>query len=274
MKRKEKELCALIVGAGAVQNAWRPVLRALQPYFPMPLTSDGANTHLARMIYLLRWWGCVDTDLGRKMLSETLAHFNEVKASIASEIIFSQKSGEIVKRDSLTAIVDKFIVPTAGRFILLSTNWDSVVETAIYDHLNQDYNCAINAIRIHGRADDPSRMYFPTEVTKEPYRSKEEDKAIGTIHGAAWQTLETASRAIVYGLSLAPLDAELCQILACGWASKKLKEIIVINPSHEEVAHRVNVLLDRRFRISVYGMSPDDLDNRLDYTISKPSKKA
>ena len=259
----------MIVGAGAVQNAWNPVLRALQPSFPMPLTADGANTHLARMIYLLRWWSSDSSDFGRKMLSETLAHFNEVKTEIASEIIFGQKTGELRARDSLTAIVDKFIIPTGGRFILLSTNWDTVVETAIHAHLDRDYKCAINSIHIHGRAEDPRLMYFPTEVTKEPYRSKAEDVSIGTLHGTAWRTLETATRVIVYGLSLSPLDAELGQILACGWATKKLKEIIVINPSHEEVAHKVNVLLDRRFSVAVVGMSPDDLNHRFDYTISK-----
>jgi hypothetical protein len=273
MKKTENERCALIVGAGAVQNAWKPVLRALQPSFPMPLTADGANTHLARMVYLLRWWSGVDTVPGRKILSETLAHFNEVKATIASEIIFSQKTGELAARDVLTAIVDKFIVPTAGRFILLSTNWDTAVETAIHAHLDRDYRCAVNPIHIHGRTENPQLMYFPTEVTKEPYRLKNEDDAIGALHGTAWRTLETATRAIVYGLSLTPLDAELCQILACGWASKRLREIIVINPNHEEVAHRVNVLLDPRFPVSVIGMSPDDLDHRLDYTASKPSNK-
>ena len=51
-----KKAVALVVGAGAVENAWAPVIRVLHPEFDFPLTADGANSVLARLIYLLRWW--------------------------------------------------------------------------------------------------------------------------------------------------------------------------------------------------------------------------
>jgi hypothetical protein len=63
MARKNM-ITALIVGAGAVENAWRPVLRALQPYYDFPLTEDGANCILARLIYLLRWYACDNSETG------------------------------------------------------------------------------------------------------------------------------------------------------------------------------------------------------------------
>lgn len=267
MKKKPNELCALIVGAGAVENGWNPVLRALREQFPMDLTADGANTHLARAVYLLRWWSTDQTEHGKKCFAETLNYFNKTKATIVSELQLSQKTGEIRARAALSTILDKFIVPNPGRFILLSTNWDHVVETAVHKHLDPHFRCSINTIHIHGSIDDQSTMYFPTEVTKEPYRSPKEEIAIGTVHGTAWRTLETATKAIIYGLSLSPLDAELCQILACGFASNKLKEILIINPHPTDVAHRVNVLLDRRFKVSVFGTTPDNLDAQINYTI-------
>lgn len=267
MKKSSNELCALIVGAGAVENGWAPVLRALRGQFPMALTADGANIHLARAVYLLRWWSSDQTEHGRKCFAETLNYFKDLKTEIAAELLLSQKTGEIRARPELAAILDKFIVPNPGKFILLSTNWDHVVERAVYKHLDPHFRCTINAIHIHGSADDQSTMYFPTEVTKEPYRSAEEEMTIGAIHGSTWRTLEGATQAIIYGLSLSPLDAELCQILACGFASKRLKEILIINPHPAEVAHRVNVLLDRRFKVSVFGTTPDSLGTRVDYTI-------
>lgn len=271
--KKTEHITALIVGAGAVENAWKPVLKALQPHFPMPLTSDGANAYLARFVYLLRWWSAVDTELGKKSHAEVLKGFKEIREAIASEIMFSQKSGEIRQRPELLKIFDQFIANPGGKFILVSTNWDTVVETAIHKHLERDFECSINTIHIHGVASDPTHMYLPTEVTKEPYRTKDEDLKIGGLHGSTWKTLETATRVVVYGHSLSPLDAELCQILACGWSSHVLKEIIVVDPRHEEVAQRINVLLDRRFSISVWGMSPGSLDQRVDYTVRPPASK-
>ena len=54
---------ALIVGAGAVQNAWQPILRALRPILIEELTAivkedptpDMANAYLAKLVNLMRW---------------------------------------------------------------------------------------------------------------------------------------------------------------------------------------------------------------------------
>jgi hypothetical protein len=63
-------MTALIVGAGAVQNAWAPILSALQPEIDFPLTPDGANCILARVVYMLRWCASLPDAVGKGKLEE------------------------------------------------------------------------------------------------------------------------------------------------------------------------------------------------------------
>jgi hypothetical protein len=79
--------------------------------------------------------------------------------------------------------------------------------------------------------------------------------------------LGEAHRVVLYGISLSPLDAELGQTLATGWNNPNLREIIVVVPDHEVVAHRVNLLLDHRRGVIVKGYAPNDLRTAVDYTI-------
>ena len=69
-----------------------------------------------------------------------------------------------------------------------------------------------------------------------------EDVKFGTMHGSIMDALETVDRAVIYGLSLDPLDAELLQTLESGWRvpenpkSSKLRKVHIVNPVHELVA--------------------------------------
>jgi hypothetical protein len=110
-------------------------------------------------------------------------------------------------------------------------------------------------------------------MTKEPYREPAEELNIGGTHGSIWRGLEGAHRAVVYGLSISPLDAELAQTLACGWSNENLREIDIIAPDHAVIAQRVNLLLDRRRDIVVRGFAPHNVDVAVDYTIYRHSSK-
>jgi hypothetical protein len=110
-------------------------------------------------------------------------------------------------------------------------------------------------------------MYLPSEMAIEPYRRAREVQAIGGIHGAVWKRLEKVHRMIIYGSSIAPLDAELGQTLAAGWSNSNLEEILIVDPNHELIAHRVNLLLDPRRDVRVLGLHPSTLEEEKDYTI-------
>lgn len=266
----KREVTALIVGAGAVQNAWAPVLRALQPYYDFPLTSDAANCIFARFVYLLRWYASSPMEVAKDHLAALKGQLAEMRSAICEELKTAQKQGELVVRPEFEAIVDSMLVARRMTFMLVTTNWDTVVPEALGRHLNRTMDGTVIPLHIHGSSANPDTLYLPTEVTQEPYRTHEEDQAIGGLHGSIWRGLEGARRVIVYGLSLSPLDAELGQTLAAGWSNPNLREIRVVAPDHEVVAHRVNLLLDPRYEVAVKGYSPQDLKTAYDYTVKRP----
>lgn len=269
MPPSKNKVCGIVVGAGAVKNAWAPVLRALQPYHDFPLTADGANSFLARLVYLLRWWSSTDTDLAKREKEGLITFLKEIRTSIAKELKTAEVNGEIVVRDEFSNIIDRFLVPYCTKFMLVTTNWDNVIGSALDAHLVKNFECLVHPLHIHGSVDNPDTLYLPTEMAKEPYRSYREEQHLGQMHGSIWRGLEGAHRVIVYGLSISPLDAELGQTLAAGWSNSKLKEILVISPNHEEVAHRVNLLLDRKRDVEVKGFAPDKLGIEHNYSIKR-----
>ncbi len=272
MNTKNKS-CALIVGAGAVNNAWAPVIRALQKYHDFPLTPDGANSFLARVVYLLRWYASDKSEHGQKQLKLHLDFLKDIRESISKELTNSQKKKEITIRNEYEKIINKFVIPYGNSLVFVTTNWENVASNALHNILNKRFHFEIFPLHLHGSIDNPDTLYLPSEMSKEPYRTTDEEQYIGGMHGSVWKGLEKAHRVIVYGLSIDPLDAELGQTLASGWSNQCLEEIIIINPSHESVAHRVNLLLDRRRDIKVSGYSPNELSTKFDYSITRHKAK-
>lgn len=266
---KKSDFTALIVGAGAVQNAWAPVLRALQPYYDFPLTSDGANSVLARIVYLLRWWSQNQSPVAEGQLKVHKELLVEIRRAISQELKAAQGQGELTVRPEFESVIDAMLMAHSTSFMLVTTNWDTVVPDALSRHLNRTSNGTVTRLHIHGSIANPDTLYLPTEVTFEPYRTHAEDQTIGGLHGISWRGLEKAHRAVVYGLSLSPLDAELAQTLAAGWSNPNLREINVVAPDHELVAHRVNLLLDPRREVIVKGYAPGDLKTGHDYTVRR-----
>lgn len=263
----ENRPSAIIAGAGAVENAWQPVLRALQPLHDFPLTADGANSFLARLVYLLRWWSSDKDDFGRQQLELHLRFLKRIREAIAAELKEAQRKGEIKARQALETLLKKFLVPYGREFMLVTTNWDTVIKCAIEKLLLKDFRCRLMPLHIHGSVDDPDTLYLPSEMTKEPYRRQEEQQAIGTMHGNIWKGLERAQRIIIYGLSVDPLDAELGQTLACGFSNPYLEEILIVDPNHSLVAHRINLLLGRRRDVAVKGVNARTMEVEADYTV-------
>jgi len=215
---------------------------------------------------MLRWWSGNNTELGLREQEKHFALLNEVRASISRELKAAEQSREIIAREEFLEVINKFLIPYSLQFMLVTTNWDNVIGIALNTYLSKNFDGIVYPLHIHGSAKNPNTLYLPTEMTKEPYRLHEEEQQIGGLHGSIFRGMEEAHRAIVYGLSISPLDAELCQTLACGWSNSILKEIIIVDPNHEEIAHRINLLLDIKRGIQVKGFFPDKLDIEHDYT--------
>jgi hypothetical protein len=262
-----KKVVALVVGAGAVENAWAPVLRVLQPAFDFLLTGDGANSHFARTIYLLRWYS--SSPNSQDWFRQMKEYLTELRIELCTELRAAQESGELRVRKEFKSIIDTLVIGFSTQFMLITTNWDTVVGDALARHMSKTHDGEIHPLHIHGSIDDPATLYLPTEVTKEPYRSHEEDQKIGGLHGSIYRGMERAERVVLYGLSLSPLDAELGQTLACGFSNNVIEEVCIVAPDHEMIAHRVNLLLDRRRQVTVKGYAPGDLLSFRDYTVKR-----
>lgn len=262
------EQVVLITGSGAVENAWKPIIRILEPDYKFEFDIDSSNSFLALLVYQLRTVALENTPQSKEHLEIMKRDYNLIKQELCRSLMFAQTHNEIFIRKQFYHILDKFIFQKHIKFVHITTNWDSVVDNAInyYGHSTEGGKIGkIKTFHIHGSAESPNGLYLPSEITKEPYRSDDESIEMKKNHSLALNTISACNRTILYGLSLDPLDAELSQILAMGWNSESIKEIIVINPDCKKVMKRVKLLFsnynDRE--IEICGYLPNDLETKL-----------
>lgn len=229
---------------------------------------DAAYCFLARLVYIVRFNATNTYDGAKERAAEALAGFNELKTPMATELKNAQASGLLKTRKEFKDILYKFIFSEKNKAILISTNWDKVVDREInkLGESNYPYSGSnIQAYHIHGDFDYPEGMYLPSEIVAEPYRTQAENKRMGSFHGSIWRTLEECNVSVLYGLSLDPLDAELSQTLTAGWSSPNIRGIIIIDPDHARVANRVKFLTDERYPAKIIGYHPSDLETSVHY---------
>jgi hypothetical protein len=93
MNIDKKQSVALFVGAGAVKNAWRPIIKAVQPlYFKETLSADGANYGLARLVYNLRWF----SNNPGSGLDKCKQILESAKSRICEEIKIAQQNKDLM----------------------------------------------------------------------------------------------------------------------------------------------------------------------------------
>jgi hypothetical protein len=151
------KITAIVAGAGAVDGAWKPILKALQPFHDFPLTPDGANSYLARLVYLQRWFATIPGDHAEqsKDLVEIMC---QVKNNIIDELSKAEKRGDIKARPSLKPLVQKLLIPYGLQFMLVTTNWDKVIGKAMTELLRINHAGRIRAIHLHGSVDKLNTM--------------------------------------------------------------------------------------------------------------------
>jgi hypothetical protein len=259
---------AFIVGAGAVENAWLPILETIKNTCGYEVDSDGANCFLTRLVYLMRFYASSTSSDVKAHYQTMTENVNELKKEISEALFAAQKNKQLKARKEFKNILYKFIFSNTHKSVLITTNWDTVIDNAI-NELGESNNpvqgSKIESLHIHGSINSPNGLYLPSEVVREPYRSEKDDMAMGSLHGTIWRTIEDCNKTVLYGLSLDPLDAELSQTLAAGWSSPNLKEIIIINPEHKKISQRVKLLLDQRYPAKIYGYSPTNLNEKHEY---------
>jgi len=262
------ERIVFFTGAGAVENAWQPILTALEKDVGFEIDADGANCFLASLVYLLRFYSTgtfPDVDKHSKIFFEGV---NKVKSKISEALLFAENNKQIRAQKELKDILFKFIFSTDNQATFVTTNWDTVINNAINEYRKSNYpkdDINIQFIHLHGCVKSPKSLYLPSEVVREPYRSFNDDEEMGRLHLEVSRAIELSNKTILYGLSLDPLDAELSITLEAGWSSPNLREIILINPDHKKISQRVKLLLDSKYPAKIIGYSPSNLEDKYEY---------
>jgi hypothetical protein len=247
---------ALFCGAGAVRNAWTPVVKALNKFTNGPVTPSSANSAFAHLVHMKRFSSYVAEAPQKAQLD---SHYIQLKNEIALELKNSEKRNEITAREELEVILKTFVLPYSSLFTLISTNWDRVVDSEVERILNNYGNWKVSALHLHGNLDDADSLYLPSESTIEPYRTETEKKEKLSFYYAVVERLASVERLIIYGLSLSPLDAELTNCIYEAVSTKLLKEIYIVNPDHTQVAEILKSILHDPHSVKIYGIDPNRL---------------
>lgn len=258
----------LIIGAGAVKNAWAPILRVIKKEYELPsLDADAANCLLATLIYDLREHAGHKAYITEDVKNGYKLVHNRIRVSIAKEIASSQQKNEIRPHAEFKGIVEKFILPESKFLTFITTNWDTVIDEEISKLVPDEKIRVIGPLHIHGKFDAPARMYLPAEVIGEPYRTEHEKGEMEFDHHVTTKFFLKTNRLIIYGLSLSALDAELLTTIYGGiMLSTCLGTVCIIDPNHEKVALRLRALIGTRRKITILGFCPSDLDRPIDYS--------
>jgi hypothetical protein len=131
-----EEYAVLLVGSGAVDNAWQPVRRALLTIHSGQVLAPGTeNLAFANIVFQLRW-------LHRNRWATNLWTLLKVRTLYRLNCLLQNK-----------------------RLNIITTNWDLALEAQ-----NDAIGLKVEVTHIHGSAANPKTLYLPSEMTQEPYR--------------------------------------------------------------------------------------------------------
>jgi len=250
----------VLLGTGAVEHSWSPVRNALLSIHPLVPVGE-ENLAFADIVYDLRhraniagrWrFGLPGMSTGMKRaLGTMLERYRDLPPQSFENLLRLLLRGLLSVRPFVSELGRRL---TESDYVVLTTNWDFVLETEFVDR---------PVLHIYGDIDDGEGLYLPAEMAWEPYRElKWHAIYTGTSPPRPWQlwrrrlvrypdlwsTLSKANwilsrvdRIIVGGLSFSPLDAELGGLIksAVDGGRRRVRELIVIDPESQPVAQRI-----------------------------------
>lgn len=256
---------AMLVGSGAVENAWEPILNCFKPINGHETDADSINFLLAKYICALRLYS--KSPRGAVQLKEELKTVSLLKEVIAEALKLGEAKGLLKPRKEFRTILDKFVLSNPSNlFGIITTNWDTVIDNEADRWVKDRYHNIESAkvFHLHGSIESHKELYLPSETSMENYRTDAENDKIGYSHYQTLKFLMQANSLILYGISLDPLDAELTLLLNGAFTpGTSIKEVIIINPEYQKVRKRVKILLFRKNYISIRCFHPEYLDIEL-----------
>jgi len=217
----------LIIGSGALENAWSPVYRAIKKVTSLDLNNpDLANLVMARLIFNVRFFNDAVAKCSEKVrvqaeisLNESREYLRNFRNCLADELRKSSADREVFLRKDQIKIVKSHL---KGEFSIVTTNWD--VESA---------KILGNSILIplHGSFENPDGLYLPAEASFDRNSSIQIERQHAATHFAAAEHIGSAFVLIFWGLGINALDAELTVVLSTAFhekLSRKLNYRVVI----------------------------------------------
>lgn len=255
----------MLVGSGAVENAWEPILNCFRPINGHETDADSVNFLLAKSICALRLYS--KSPKGAVQLKEEQELVKLTKEVIGDALKLAQNAGVLKPRKEFRAILDRFVLSNPSNlFGIVTTNWDTVIDKEADRWVKDKYYNIESAkvFHIHGSIEAHEHLYLPSETSMENYRSDEENYKIGYNHYTTYKFLSEANSLILYGISLDPLDAELTLLLNGAFTPEtSIREVIIINPEYKKIRKRVKILLFRKNNINIRCFHPENLEIEL-----------
>jgi hypothetical protein len=246
-----------IVGAGALIEAWAPVIEGMRANGDEVRTASAANFALARIVYVGRQLESYSNSVpewdAHKL--EFRANLKRLKEAVAWSLQRAQATGRLLARAELPTVVRKLVIEESDEAAIVTTNWDSVIEEAV-----RRIDAGLSTFYLHGSTKAPGSIYLPSEIAEEPYRTDGEKAQLVAIRRDLVRAITSATRLVLYGISVSPLDAELGQLLASGMHGSAIQEVHIVNPHFEDVCERLVTLVDDESpNIKVFGCHPSRL---------------
>jgi len=253
-----------VFGAGCVQGAWEPVLRAVEKMVHHPVGRDVADWWFGlqgNFTHLIASWGRLkdeelegrfgkgDHSESRRRMArqdeQSRAEMSDLKYAIAEELRTAHAKGEIRVREEL---LEKVAVDAGhGRTAILTANWDLCLDKWL-----EGADEPVKIVHLHGDISEPNGMLLPGERPEELFRNAEDNARITNAYWRAMIIFSFARRVYAVGLSLSPLDAALGVALGLGLKSARQPgEIVVVNrkADMDRIVRQIRMLAPDGWRI-------------------------
>jgi hypothetical protein len=255
------ERTVFLVGTGAEEGAWPPVLKAIETLFPLGQAAgaggEWGNFVMAKLVAVNR-----AQHASAKYGAHDQRDLQRLRGEIATALRQAVDAGALRLRPKFLEVAQN---PEWGETVFLTTNWDTSIKNALP---------SADVRYVHGSASDPTTLYLPSDYAFDPSHAESTRSGMLQAQHDCIETLWEASTIVIYGLSLDPLDGELAAICATGFQEKvsgeeRLKKIVIY-----DVEAKKATLTDR---VRWLHPAPDTVEiefRAVDAKVSKPAGRA
>lgn len=229
-----------LIGSGAVDGAWTPVVNAVKSCGIEKANSNNINGIFSRVIYRIRRFHDMKhiniSELDNSVYNDDIKFLSDVKYKIKNNLIHAHRNGEIFCRD-IVDIAFKKHAKNQHNYVI-TTNWDKSIESFL-----SKYNTTGTPFYVHGSVDGD--IYTPAETGLDPHKTPHESTEQELKHAKFLNILaKETTHLIIIGCALNDLDPELIDLVATGIGNNTILKSITIYDKDQTSANQVKDKLD------------------------------